>query len=177
MSSRTRRSTALSSTPLFRASQDQDFDPFSSPGSSQRRTAASARPSASSSNPAARRALAEETNTSTANMKQSTSQLELSRARGFKRSTSQMMQDYSTPSSSRHTAQATPGSSNGLTNGTNGINGRSTRAQSREPSSSPAKRRRAGSSAAPAANGSARPQRDASVLNGLDDDPTVPVSS
>nr|WJN25112.1 structural maintenance of chromosome protein [Pseudozyma thailandica] len=97
-------------------------------------------------------------------MKQSRSQLKVSERRGLKRSASQVL-EQSTPSSSRHNTQTTPG----RTNAVNGSPTRSQRATSTEQSTSPAKRTRSAASPAPTPNGAARHRRNASDANGDDD--------
>lgn len=143
-----RRSAASSSSALFRASHDQDFDPFGSQASSQRRVNASGSTPSTSSRPA----LTEETNSPVVNMKQSRSQSQAQASRGLKRSPSEAV-DLPCPSPATRNSQTAAGTSNGTSNGTNRhIPSQPTR-NGRDDSASPSKRRRASPSKASAVNG------------------------
>lgn len=142
----TRGSSALASLPSsFRVSQNQDFGPFSSTRSSQRRPENALGSSSASSNiPSTRRALAEQTNSQSTSMRRSTPQLEPSQRRALKRSPSVSVQLPSALST-----QPTTSNSNARLKRTNRINALdrsgsgSDREESASPSPSPCKRQRA----------------------------------
>ena len=125
----------LPSSPLFRASRDQDIDPFTPPSQSQRPKNATG--SSSSRTPSYRRVLAEETNSqqSSIAMKRSRSQADLSQRRGLKRSPSESAAEFPSPSLTRPDTQPTSSTPNGINgSGHNGV---------RRSSASPSKRKRA----------------------------------
>ncbi|SPO27738.1 related to SMC5 - Structural maintenance of chromosomes, required for cell viability [Ustilago trichophora] len=169
MSLKTRRSSALpsssSSASFVRASRDQDFDPFASQGSSSQHppTASASIQSASSGIRTTRRALAEETNHSKPNMKQSRSQIELSQRRGLKRSPSQAAL-LSSDSPKRRNTQTTPST-------TNGIGSSNQPSLNRDQSRSPSKRRKPTPSPSPIPSAtSPRRRRAPSSASDLDAD-------